>query len=274
MFRALIISVAALLALPSIAAAQTVTVTGPNTVNPAGQPTAVAKTFVVNADGSIASSSVAQGSTTAGQAGALDQCAVVAGDAVYTAGTTQPLNCTASGRLKVGLSSATNVVPAALPTTTTQASLLACRYVAAPPAWTDGWTGAVGCDGAGSVRTSETPSATTTSALAPVAGSLVSAVVGKAAPGNMYGVEITTAATAGYLYVFNATAAPADGAVVAGGASGNYQYCAPVAAATRLSSPYDTPESFSVGITAVFSTTACGTLTKSATPVFIKVRAK
>lgn len=42
------------LAIPSIVAAQTVTVTAPNTVNPSGQSKAVGTTFIVNADGSIA----------------------------------------------------------------------------------------------------------------------------------------------------------------------------------------------------------------------------
>jgi len=119
-----------------------------------------------------------------------------------------------------------------------------------------------------------TPTPAAANAIAPIAGSLVNALVGKASPGNLYGVEITTAATAGYLYVFNATAAPADGAVVAGTASGNYQHCQAVAASSTVPRSWEIPDRYSVGIVAVFSTTACGTLTKNATPVFLKVRAQ
>lgn len=116
--------------------------------------------------------------------------------------------------------------------------------------------------------------ASSTDAVTPVAGSLVNGIVGKASAGILYGGEITTAATAGYLYVFNSATVPADGAVTAGIASGNYQLCRPVAVTTSLAFALDPPERYANGISAAFSTTACGTLTKSATAVFIKVRAK
>lgn len=269
MFRSLLLSLAAaLLAAPSLVAAQTVTVTTPNTVNPSGQPLAIGKTFIVNADGTIASPIVAQGSTTAGQSGQLDQCAVVSGDQVYTAGTTQPLNCTASGRLKVGLSSATNVTPAALPTTTTQASLLACRYLASPPTWSDGWTGAIGCDTTGGLRAVLTPTASAINAITPVVNSAVgSALVVKASAGNLYSVNIVTGATAGYLLIFNATTAPADGAVAP-------IKCLPVAANVGIETNMRSmPEYFSTGIVAVFSSTGCFTKTASAT-AFMSADAK
>lgn len=112
------------------------------------------------------------------------------------------------------------------------------------------------------------------SSITPAVGSLVNAVVGKASAGSLYGGEITTAATAGYLYVFNATSAPADGAVVAGTGSGQYQLCRPVAVTTSLAFTIEPPEAYANGIVAVFSSTACGTLTKNATAVFLKVRVK
>ncbi|BBC99083.1 hypothetical protein [Sphingobium sp. YG1] len=118
------------------------------------------------------------------------------------------------------------------------------------------------------------PSSIAANSITPTSGSLVNAVVGKVAPGNLYGVEITTAATAGYLYVFNAIAAPVDGAVTAGASAGNYQHCQAVAASSTLPRSWEIPDRYSVGIVAVFSTTACGTLTKNATPVFLKVRAQ
>jgi len=121
---------------------------------------------------------------------------------------------------------------------------------------------------------STAPSSSAASSITPVVGSLVASIPGKASPGNLYGVSVTTGAAAVYLYVFNATTAPADGAVVAGNASGNYQYCTAVAATTTMSSTFDVPERYSVGITPVVSSAACGTLTKTATAVFIKSRAQ
>lgn len=122
----LLLATAALL-MPATAIAQTVTITGPNTVNASGQPRAVQDVFVRNADGTIASASSAtpapQGSSTAGQTGTLAQCATVTGDQAYVVGTTNPLNCIANGRLKVGLSSAGNVDPAAQLTTTLTGTL-------------------------------------------------------------------------------------------------------------------------------------------------------
>jgi hypothetical protein len=93
---------------------------------------------------------VAQGSTTAGQTGSLTQGAVVTGDQAYTAGTTQPLTLTPTGRLKVGLSSATNIAPAAQPSTTLTSDLFGCVY-RTPTAWTVGWSGAAQCDAAGNL---------------------------------------------------------------------------------------------------------------------------
>lgn len=71
---------------------------------------------VTNPDGSTisgggggGSSAVAQGSTTTGQTGGLTQCATTTGDSAFTVGTTNPCTQTATGRIKVGLSSnATN----------------------------------------------------------------------------------------------------------------------------------------------------------------------
>lgn len=120
----------------------------------------------------------------------------------------------------------------------------------------------------------QTPTAAAANAITPVAGSLVASITAKAAPGNLYSVSITTGASAVYLYVFNATAAPADGAVTAGNASGNYQVCTAVGATTTFTQPFEIPERYSVGITPVVSSTACGTLTKATTAVFIKSRAQ
>ena len=92
-------------------------------------------------------------------------------------------------------------------------------------------------------------------------------------PGALLDAYATAEATAGYLYVFNATSAPANGAVTAGIASGNYEQCLYVPANTSLGIAVTgtPPLQFSAGITAVFSSTACGTLT-AANAYFISGR--
>jgi hypothetical protein len=116
------------------------------------------------------------------------------------------------------------------------------------------------------------PSSTVDVAITPVVGSLVNGLVAKTSAGNTYGIEIVTGASPVYVYIFNATAIPADGAVTAGTASGNYQFCMPVAANTGARFGYEVSERYSVGITMAVSSAACGTLTKVATAVFLKVR--
>ena len=87
---------------------------------------------------------------TALQGTLLDGGLVVSGNQSYTVGATQQLNLTPTGRLKVGLSSASNIAPAALPATTLEADMAACTYRAATT-WTVGWTGALGCGSDGSL---------------------------------------------------------------------------------------------------------------------------
>lgn len=83
----------------------------------------------------------------------------------------------------------------------------------------------------------------------------------KTAPGLLYGLSVTTSASAGYLMVDNVTAVPSDGAV-------NPFLCYGVAANSSVIIPFAYPVPFSTGITAVFSTTGCNTQTKSATAFF------
>lgn len=86
-----------------------------------------------------------------------------------------------------------------------------------------------------------------------------SSLVLKAGPGNLFGV-CATSNTAGYLMLFDAVAAPANGAVQpkkvwAIGAGGSFAMSC------------DIPLSMAVGITLVFSST--GPFNKTATPCFM-----
>lgn len=83
----------------------------------------------------------------------------------------------------------------------------------------------------------------------------------KASAGNLYAYQVTTGAAAGYVMIFNATSAPADGAVTP-------VKCVAVPARATVGVSNDPPEAFSTGITAVFSTTGCFTKTASATAMF------
>lgn len=108
---------------------------------------------------------------------------------------------------------------------------------------------------------------TANTAITPViAGSAASSAVLKASAGSLYGVYANSTA-AGWLMVFNATSAPGNGATTAGTASGNLQDCIPISAGGSNFLNYNPgpPEAFSVGITAVVSSTACATLTLATT---------
>lgn len=117
------------------------------------------------------------------------------------------------------------------------------------------------------------PSSDATAGVSPGAANSANNLVLKASAGNLYDVYLSATADS-WLYVFNAVSAPSDGAVTAGASSGNYSECIKVPAGGTGSVAYASfPEVYSVGITAVISSTACGTLTK-ATTGFLHGRAK
>jgi hypothetical protein len=97
-------------------------------------------------------------------------------------------------------------------------------------------------------------------------GPAASGVVCKVSGGNFYGAYVTPTA-AGFLMVFNSATVPANGATTSGNAPGNLQDCIPASAgvATGINYGSGPPEVFSTGISLAFSSTACGTLTASAT---------
>jgi len=85
----------------------------------------------------------------------------------------------------------------------------------------------------------------------------------KGSPGALYGLYVTSGASAGFVMTFNATSAPADGAVTP-------INCVSVPANSSVSLWWgpQPPEFYSTGVVAVFSTTGCFTKTISATAFF------
>lgn len=120
----------------------------------------------------------------------------------------------------------------------------------------------------GRLQVDTTPSANSASGVAPVATSAAASnLVAKGSAGNLYRATASTAASAGYLMVFNATTAPADGAVTP-------LMCRQVAANSTVNIDLSAvPAYFSTGITLVFSTTGCFTKTASTT-AFLEASAK
>jgi ABC-type branched-subunit amino acid transport system substrate-binding protein len=80
----------------------------------------------------------------------------------------------------------------------------------------------------------------------------------KASAGNLYGYNIVSGASAGYLMIFDAVSAPADGTVTP-------KLVEAIAANASIQQSLRTPIRFSTGITMVFSTTGPFTKTASAT---------
>lgn len=117
----------------------------------------------------------------------------------------------------------------------------------------------------GTLAVSTSPSGSATQALTAVATSVASASLSRPSPGNLYSFQVTTGAASGYVLLVNAASAPLDGLIAP-------QQCIAVSANSTVGQAFDIPERFSVGVTVLFSTTGCFTLTKSAT-AFIRLRA-
>lgn len=117
----------------------------------------------------------------------------------------------------------------------------------------------------GAASTIISPSGISVDGITPiVSGAVESNHVLKASAGNFYGACITTGATAGFMMVFNATSAPADGAVTP------TEWLQIAANATAcLSYGSGPPNAYATGITLVFSSTGPFTKTASATAAFV-----
>lgn len=103
------------------------------------------------------------------------------------------------------------------------------------------------------------PSPDPSAAIAPIVTAAAgSDLVVKASAGNFYGFSLTTGATAGYALVFNATSAPANGAVTP-------VKCLVVGQNSTIGASFEPPIRLDTGIVVSFSSTGCFTKTSSAT---------
>jgi hypothetical protein len=137
-----------------------------------------------------------------------------------------------------------------------------CKYNSTTPSLSNQDLIILQCDSAGNLLSTQTPSPSSNTGLTPVVSSAAEgSKVLKASAGNLYAYQVTTGAAAGYVMLFNATSAPADGAVTP-------VKCVAVPATSTVGVTVSPPEYFSTGITAVFSTTGCFTKTVSNTAMF------
>lgn len=90
--------------------------------------------------------------------------------------------------------------------------------------------------------------------------------IAKAAPGSLSTLTITTGATSGWVMVFDAVSLPSNGATTS-----TLKWCYPVVSdGTRGGASFEwpSPVTMATGITIGFSSTACNSLTASATAFF------
>lgn len=128
-----------------------------------------------------------------------------------------------------------------------------CNVTTNPPTdvTSQSWPCSMGIEGGN--RMVVTPTASTSDSNVPVSSTLTgSSLVLKASPGNLYKFQVTTGATAGYVMLFNLTAAPGNGAVTPVKC-----YVAPANSTVGDSWLPGPPLAFQSGITAGFSTTGC-----------------
>lgn len=202
-----------------------------------------------------AAAGVAQGSTTSGQLGNLTQAAVTTAAPSYTTAQTSPLSLDPHGSLRGLILDSTGVAvdwTAAVPVTQSGTWTMQPGNTANTTAWK--------VDGS---AVTQPVSIALAAAITPIVSAAAEGShILKASAGSAYRVSTTTGASAGYVMVFNATSAPADGAVTP-------IVCRVIAANTSVELDWSTvPKAFATGITVVFSTTGCFTKTVSATAFF------
>lgn len=203
----------------------------------------------------------AQGSTTSGQLGDLNQGAVTTGAPTYSTGTTNPLSLDTAGNLRV-----TGGVAQGSTTSGETGSLVFGAVLAADPTYVTAQSNPPILRTNGHLVTEQGPSALAASGIASViSASAENSHVLKNAAGNLYSVYATNlTASAGFLVVLNATSAPGDGAITP-------LDCVPLPASGNAAINYRVlPKVYSTGITAVVtSATTCFTKTTGVITAFI-----
>jgi hypothetical protein len=114
-------------------------------------------------------------------------------------------------------------------------------------------------DWSAAAATYDQPSPSALYGLVPVASTAAeTGHIVKASPGNLYSLEVTTGASAGFVMIHNSTTVPAAGAVTP-------KKCYAVAANTTTAWAWTKGIYFGTGVSVSFSTTGCFTQTDSAT---------
>lgn len=116
--------------------------------------------------------------------------------------------------------------------------------------------------------TTETPSAAAGAGITPVTNVGGNAVVAKASPGNLFALNAVAPALAGFVQVYNLTAAPADAT------TNTPLWCLPLGANVGLDKVFSPALVASVGLTVVFSTSACGAALVKSNAVYLQSMAK
>jgi len=112
--------------------------------------------------------------------------------------------------------------------------------------------------GMGVISTAIAPHSAASGALASSATSVVaSSLILKASAGNLYGFNVVSGASAGYLLIYDSATVPADGATTP-------KRAYVIAANASMSVSFEIPRRFASGIVLVFSTT--GPFLKTASP--------
>jgi hypothetical protein len=231
---------------------------------------------------SVAALAISQGGAIASVTGPMIQGSVTTGAPTYTTATVNPLSMTVAGGLRVTPSGLT----ASGGTDTTSNPILVGGkqfgtntpyflavdsagaikataiggYNSTLPTISNGASNQHQLTVNGLLLTAPSPTTDANAAAVPsVTSAVANSLVLKASAGNGYRYSCANGASAGYLMVFNATSAPADGAVTP-------MYAIPVAANSFVEMNHSIiPDRFSTGITLVFSTTGPYTKTASAT---------
>ena len=131
-----------------------------------------------------------------------------------------------------------------------------------------GVVGASAGDGTGVQATGEIPTSSANQGLVPATNVGGNAVVAKASPGNLFALNAVAPASAGFVQVYNLTAAPADAT------TNTPLWCLPLGANVGLDKVFNPPLVGSVGLTVVFSSSACGAALVKVNAVYLQSMAK